>query len=86
MRLSVAILCVAVPVFVNAMILVRLREHRTDLQPTQSGFDGSSRIWQVNVMRRSNYTPSGQRLLQWYYLSLVALAAGFVAVAMLAFA
>ena len=53
------------------IVLLRLVQHRVDLKSNQAVTDGSSRIWQVNVMRPSNYTIAGRRLLRWYYLLLV---------------
>ena len=50
------------------IVLVWLGEHRTDVRRDQAVTDGKSSIWQVNVMRPSNYTPAGRRLLRWYYL------------------
>ena len=49
----------------QCILLVRLREHRTDLRPHEHFGQGNSPIWQVNVLRPANYTPAGRRLLRW---------------------
>jgi hypothetical protein len=52
-------------------ILGKLRDYRVDLAPNQSEFEGRSRIWQLNVLRPSNYDVHGKRWLFWYCATLV---------------
>ena len=59
-------------VILEMYILGKLRDFRVDLSPNQSGFEGRSRIWQVNVLRPSNYNPTGKRVLFWYCTTLIA--------------
>lgn len=49
----------------QCILLVRLREHRTDLRPHDHFGQGSSAFWQVNAFRAANYTPRGRKLLRW---------------------
>jgi hypothetical protein len=49
----------------NMVLLVKLRPFRTDLAPGQHFGEGASQVWQVNVLRRKNYTPEGRHLLRW---------------------
>lgn len=74
---AILVLCaVGVPAIWVSALLLRLREHRVDLAPSDSVFEGASRLWQVNVMRSANYDLVGRRLLRWYIFALVAQAAG----------
>ena len=77
MRILTGVLAVVVPILISAALLMRLREYRTDLGNAESVFDGSSCVWQFNVMRPSNYSQAGRRLLFWYYAALAVQAAGF---------
>jgi hypothetical protein len=67
----------------QSILLVRLREHRTDLRPGEHFGQGRSPFWQLNVFNAANYTDEGRRLLRWlpvlqvvWLVSLI-LAAGF---------
>jgi len=73
----VAVVAIGVPMLVSILLLTKLREHRIDLSRGQSVFEGSSRVWQVNVLRPSNYTSEGRRILRWYVVSQLAVLAGF---------
>jgi len=53
--------------FALLVVLVRLQQYRTDIKPGQSFGDGSSPIWQLNVMNPGNYTEPGRRLLRYLY-------------------
>lgn len=59
------VLLVIVSVTGHGVMLARLRPHRVDLEPHQHYGEGRSPFWQVNVLRRRNYTPEGRRLLRW---------------------
>lgn len=65
----------------QCVVLVRLREHRTDLRPHEHFGRGSSPIWQVNVFRAANYTPQGRRLLRWMAVIQVAWLASLIVAA-----
>lgn len=65
----------------NWILFGKLREHRVDLLPHQHGGQGSSPVWQVNVLRPSNYTAAGRKLLPLYIMSALALAAALLAIA-----
>ena len=66
MLLFILILLVFILGIAQLIMIDALGKHRTDILPNQSPFDGSSRIWQRNVMRFSNYTPRGKQLLRWF--------------------
>jgi hypothetical protein len=83
MRLVSGILAAVIPIFFSLILLPKLRAHRVDLEKGASGFDGASRAWQINVMRPSNYTPEGRRLLVWYYVAVIAQAAAVLFVLLL---
>jgi hypothetical protein len=65
MLLFILILLAFVLGVAQLIMLDALGKHRIDIRPNQSPYDGSSRIWQRNVMRFANYTPRGKRLLRW---------------------
>ena len=48
----------------QCILMVRLREHRTDLRPGEHFGHGRSPFWQVNVFTAANYTDEGRRLLR----------------------
>jgi hypothetical protein len=50
------------------IVLVQLREHRTDLRPEQHFGHGRSQVWQFNALNRANYTEAGRKKLRWLYL------------------
>jgi hypothetical protein len=58
--------------------LVRLTAERIDIRSGASPFSGASRVWQLNVLRPSNYTPRGRKLLIWFDLGQAALLIGIV--------
>jgi hypothetical protein len=60
-------------VIAQLVVFVQLREHRIDLRPEQSAFEGYSRVWQGNVLRSKNYTTRGRRWLRWFVTLQVAL-------------
>ena len=74
--LTVATVLVAVIAFASLVatqiVLVQLREHRTDLRPEQHFGHGRSQVWQLNVLNRANYTEAGRKKLRWLYLLQVA--------------
>ena len=76
MWIVAAIFAVGVPTFVVQFLRTELRRHRTDLLRSQSEYEGASRVWQVNVLRRSGYDDVGRRLLNWYILCLLLQGAG----------
>lgn len=47
------------------VLLVRLRQYRTDLKPDQHFGEGKSGAWQQNVTDPGNYGSHGKRLLRW---------------------
>ncbi|HSY84507.1 MAG TPA: hypothetical protein VK807_22275 [Gemmatimonadaceae bacterium] len=57
-----------VPGVASIAFTYRLARYRVDLAPFNSPYDGTSRIWQVNVFRPSNYNARGRRLLPWLYV------------------
>jgi hypothetical protein len=77
-RVIFGIAAIGLPLLMNAFLLLKLREHRTDLSPNQGVFDGKSRFSQINVLRASNYTAAGRRLLLWYVGGLLVQALGFI--------
>lgn len=58
--------------------LVRLTVERIDIRSGASPFSGASRVWQLNVLRPSNYIPRGRKLLMWFYVGQAALFIGIV--------
>jgi hypothetical protein len=56
---------------VNLITTAQLRLHRRDLSPGQSVFEGSSAIWQANVLNPDNYTEPGRQLLRRLVIGLV---------------
>jgi hypothetical protein len=50
------------------IVIVRLREHRTDLRPEQHFGEGRSWAWQLNVMNRANYDAAGRKRVRTLYL------------------
>ena len=73
----VAIAAIGLPMLASMLLLTKLRDHRVDLSRGESMFEGSSRAWQVNVLRQSNYTREGRRILRWYILIQVIQLLGF---------
>lgn len=60
------------------VVFVRLAEERIDIPSDESPFSGGSVIWQFNVLKPSNYTEKGRRLLRWLYAGYFAMVAGMV--------
>ena len=66
----IALLITFSATIVNVILVVRLRDHRTDLLSRQSFAEGNSRIWEVNVLNPRNYDSRGKRLLGWLFLGI----------------
>ena len=71
-----SILALAIPAAANIGLLLTLREHRTDLKPGDSLFEGEFRVWQRNVLTPRHYDRRGRALLAAYWVVLVVQACG----------
>jgi hypothetical protein len=73
---------VVVLMMIAVQLIYRLGDFRTDIPRNSAPFGGRSRIWQVNVLRWSNYSPEGRsRLLALY--TILALVSGALGAAIL---
>ena len=72
MRFSLGLACFALPGLISIVLFLRISEHRVDITPTQTPFEGKRPIGCANVFRRANYSEAGQRLYPWFMASVVA--------------
>jgi hypothetical protein len=55
----------------SLVLLALLRKHRRDIASTEPWTAGSSRFWQVNVLKPANYSSRGKLLLTVYWICVV---------------
>lgn len=68
-----------IPVFmmVGLYLIYHLTKFRTDIDPKDGPFAGRSKVWQVNVLKWSNYSSAGHPYVILLYAILGVLFASF---------
>jgi hypothetical protein len=61
-----------VVLFWTLVLTVKLRQHRTDLRPSQFDTEGASRIGHNNLTNPENYDAEGKHLLRWLSVAQIA--------------
>jgi len=66
--LLLLVISIVVLMMVYVVLIYHLNRYRCDIDPKDGLGAGRSRVWQINVLRWSNYHPAGHRLLLVLYL------------------